>query len=194
MNTLRLSRLLVIGGFGLLASCSSSLDTSRIPVAASSGASESPAHSSSDMADRLERSLNAYRASIGKGPLQRHAGLDALARKHCEFMAKNRGKFSLGSDNISHYGFEERAMIAKQRYGMGHCAENVAGGMISGNIPSELTKAWVGSSKHRFNLKHDWTATGIGVYVASDGYVYATQIFGTKVHSNMGMNGRFGIF
>ena len=109
-------------------------------------------------------------------------------------MAKNRGKFSIGSSNISHYGFEERAMIAKTRYGMGHCAENVAGGTFAGDIPSGLTNAWVESSKHAFNLKHNWTATGIGVYVASDGYVYATQIFGNKVHSDVGINGRFGIF
>ncbi|MCH7225380.1 CAP domain-containing protein [Verrucomicrobiaceae bacterium E54] len=184
----------MVGSLALLASCSSSLDTTRIPMSASSGAAESSARSSSDMADRLERSLNEYRASIGKAPIPRHAGLDAMARRHCEFMARNRGKFSLGSDNISHFGFEERAMLAERRYGLGHCAENVAGGMIPGNIPSELTKAWVGSSKHVYNLKHDWSATGIGVYVAPDGYVYATQIFGNKVHSEMGMNGRFGIF
>lgn len=194
MNLLPVFRLATVGSFALLVSCSSSLDTARIPVSASSGAAESSAHSSSDVAGRLERSLNEYRASIGKAPIPRHAGLDALARRHCEFMAKNRGKFTLGSDNISHYGFEERAMLAEKRYGLGHCAENVAGGVIQGDVASQLTKAWVGSSKHVYNLKHDWSATGIGVYVASDGFVYATQIFGNKIHSEMGMNGRFGIF
>ncbi len=154
-------------------------------MSSSSAVPGEASRSSKGVADQLERSLNRYRSSIGKQAISRHAGLDALARRHCEFMARNRGKFTLGSENISHYGFEERALLAKRRFGMGNCAENVAGGVIRGDIASQLTQAWTTSSKHVYNLKQDWHATGIGVYVASDGFVYATQIFATKGRSKM---------
>ncbi|MEM9236673.1 MAG: hypothetical protein AAGB14_07830, partial [Verrucomicrobiota bacterium] len=103
-------------------------------------------------------------------------------------------KFELGSANISHYGFEERTLHAQRRLGMSSVAENVAGGVIRGDIASQLTGAWTGSKKHLYNLKQDWDATGIGVYVADDGMVYATQIFATKSNSQMQMVDRFRQF
>ena len=183
-----------LGALGLLASCSSSLDTTRVPMSSSAASPGVPGSSSGAVTEELSRSLERYRASIGREAIPRHAGLDKLAREHCEFMARNRGKFNVSSANISHYGFESRAFAAQKMYGMGHCAENVAGGVIHGDIAAELTKAWVGSSKHSYNIKQKWHATGLGVYVASDGFVYATQIFAMKEQSGMANHGRFGIF
>lgn len=186
MSKTSLFRWVGLGAIALLASCSSNLDTTRVPVSASSSMPGVSSGSAKNLTDRLERSLNRYRASIGREAIPRHPGLDALAREHCAFMARNRGKFTLGSANISHYGFEERALIAQRRYHMGNCAENVAGGVIQGgDIAAELTKAWTSSSGHRQNLKGKWHATGIGVYVASDGFVYATQIFAAKGQSRV---------
>lgn len=172
----------------LLASCASNLDTTRVPMSAAVAADQS------SVVGKLDHSLNKYRRSIGMAPIQRNAALDRLAADHCRFMAKNRGKFTLGSENISHYGFEERSMIAQRRFGMASVAENVAGGVIKGDIASQLTGAWTGSKKHLYNLKQDWDATGIGVYVADDGMVYATQIFATKSNSQMQMVDRFRQF
>ena len=172
----------------LLASCASNLDTTSVPM--SSGA---PTSQSSVVGD-LDRSVTQYRQSIGKAPIRRHAALDKLAMDHCRFMANNRGKFTLGSENISHYGFEERALVAQRQYGMASVAENVAGGVIQGSIASQLTGAWTSSEKHVYNLNQNWDATGIGVYVADDGMVYATQIFATKSHSQMEMVDRFRQF
>lgn len=188
--------LIIIGilGFLGLAACSSGLETSRVPVSASSGISGVLSPSEKTTTDRLEDALNRYRASIGRQPIPRHPGLDAMARRHCDFMARNRGKFSLGSKNISHYGFEERALLAKRRYGLGHCSENVAGGMIPGDIPSRLVGAWTTASDHAYNLKQDWHATGIGIQIAADGYVYAVQIFATKGISKMGYYDRLREF
>jgi len=169
-------------------SCSSSLDTASVPM--STGASTSQ----SSVVKNLDRSLNQYRQSIGKAPIRRHAALDRLAMDHCRFMAKNRGKFTLGSENISHYGFEERALLAQRQFGMASIAENVAGGVIRGNIASQLTNAWTSSKRHHYNLRQDWDATGIGVFVAGDGMVYATQIFATKSNSQMQMVDRFRQF
>lgn len=182
---MKTSRFLLVSALAaLFASCASDLDTHRVPVSAGTGAA--PPHSGSGLVAELEASLNDYRRSIGKDPIPRHAGLDRLAREHCKFMAEHRGEFTLGSENISHYGFEERAIYANKRYGMGNCAENVAGGQIGGDVAGQLTKAWTQSSKHLYNLKGNWHATGLGVYVAPDGYVYAVQFFASKGHSGMG--------
>lgn len=188
MKTTSLFYGFVAGVTVLLASCATDLDTTRVPMSA-----VAPSNQSS-VVGRLDHSLNQYRQSIGKAPIQRNAALDRLAMEHCMFMSKNRGKFTLGSSNISHYGFEERSLIAQRRYGMSSVAENVAGGVIKGDVASQLTAAWTGSKKHLYNLKQNWDATGIGVYVADDGMVYATQIFATKANSQMQMVDRFRQF
>lgn len=189
MSPLKAVPLLVSVAALLLVSCGPQLDTARVPVVAAA-----PGKSTASLTDRLEHSLNRYRASIGKSAIPRHAGLDKLAREHCVFMARNRGKFSLGSENISHYGFDGRTLIAQRRYGMESVAENVAGGVIRGDIPSHLVKAWSASKDHSYNLRQSWAATGIGVYVADDGMVYATQIFATQGHSQMATMDRFRQF
>lgn len=178
----------VAGLVVLLASCASDLDTARVPMSAAV-----PSNSTS-VVGKLERSINRYRQSIGKSAIPRNATLDRLAQQHCAFMAKNRGKFSLGSANISHYGFEERSLYAQRRLGMSGVAENVAGGVIKGDIASQLTGAWTSSKEHHYNLKQNWDATGIGVYVADDGMVYATQIFAIKSNSHMQMVDQFRQF
>jgi len=180
----------ILGGFGLLlASCASDpLDTTRVPMSASSSGKHAA------LADQLHRSLNDWRRSRGEAPLASHDGLQRLAQAHCEFMARNRGKFSLGSENITHYGFEQRSFYAQKRFGMGTVSENVAAGTMRANIIGELTAAWTSSNKHSYNLKQDWDASGLGVYVSDDGMVYATQIFATEAHSNLGMHDAFGHF
>lgn len=172
----------------LLASCAPSLDTTRVPM------SSSVSSNHSSMVDKLERSITRYRRSLGKPAIPRNPGLDHLAQQHCLFMAKNRGKFTLGSENISHYGFEGRVLAAKRLYGMENIAENLAGGIIRGDIPEQLVSAWVDSKEHHYNLKQDWSATGIGVHVADDGMVYATQIFATQRNSQMEMRELFRQF
>ncbi|MEP4076532.1 CAP domain-containing protein [Haloferula sp.] len=172
----------------LLASCASNLDTTRVPMSTAAVSNQS------SVVGKLDHSLNQYRRSIGKASIQRHAALDRLAQQHCMFMAKNRGKFTLGSANISHYGFEERSLLAQRQYGMTSMAENVAGGVIKGDIANQLTGAWTGSKKHLYNLKQNWDVTGIGVYVADDGMVYATQLFANKNNSHMEMVDRFRQF
>ena len=157
-----------------LASCASTPEMTRVPMAA-----HSPSSSGSASSGELHAKINSYRASIGKRPLQRHSGLDKLAYEHCRFMAANKGKFTMGSSTISHYGSEERALKARHTYGVGNMAENIAGGVIPTNVSSRLLDSWVKSRDHHSNLKQDWDATGVGVYRAPDGTVYATQLFAT---------------
>ena len=139
---------------------------------------------------RLEAEINRYRRSFGKEPVQRHAGLDKMAREHCEFMAMNPGKFELGSTIITHYGFEERSLRAQRQYGMLSLAENVAGGGYSPVMASRFVRAWAASPGHDFNLRHDWHATGLGVYITPGGTAYATQLFATRSSSHLQMSER----
>ncbi|MBB5350535.1 uncharacterized protein YkwD [Haloferula luteola] len=178
------------GGLLFLASCAQSLDTTRVAM------SQHPVESkgSSGLKSQLESSVNRFRGSIGRSALPSHPGLDRLAQAHCEFMARNRGKFTLGSENISHVGFEERVLMAQRGYGMLSLAENVAGGKAGGDVAGEITQAWVQSKKHLYNLRQKWDCAGMGVYVADDGMVYVTQIFATKDLSSQTLTDRMRSF
>jgi uncharacterized protein YkwD len=139
--------------------------------------------------------VNAYRASKGKPALPRHAGLDRMAQQHSEFMRLNRGKFGGASGNLTHYGFEERALKAQRTMNMTTVGENVATCSGSyGSAADTLFKAWKGSSAHEKNIRGSWNATGIGVVVDKDGTVFATQLFATESHSPMAMTDRMRQF
>jgi uncharacterized protein YkwD len=174
----------------LLASCASSkLTTTHVPM------SSSATHADSSLAGTVYAKVNDYRASIGAQPLQRDAGLDRMAQKHSEFLLANRGKFTLSGSNVSHYGFEERALYAQRAMNMQSVAENVASGPWSGQGgPADMVNTWKASSDHNFNLKGNWNATGVGVAVDKDGRVFATQIFATRSTSLMTMANRMKEF
>jgi uncharacterized protein YkwD len=147
------------------------------------------------LAGSIHAQVNSHRGSIGKPAVRRHAGLDRIAQQHSEFMRLNRGKFQGGSSNLSHYGFEERAMAAQHYLGMSSVAENIATCSGGFNSPATtLVEAWKKSSGHAKNLKGQWDVTGIGVVVDADGTVFATQIFATENHSHMAMVDRMKQF
>lgn len=165
----------------------------------STGASQEPLFVKSDQRDRqevarLEGEVNRYRRSLGKEPVERHSGLDEMARMHCEFMAMNPGKFKLGSTIITHYGFEERSLRAQRQYGLLSLAENVAGGPYSPSMASRFVRAWIASPGHDFNLRQDWDVTGFGVHVTPSGTAYATQLFGTRNGSHFQTTDRMRSF
>jgi uncharacterized protein YkwD len=190
MKTIPCHLLVAASGAMLLASCGPQLDSTTVlmssgPVTKSDGS----------LAGNIHSQVNSYRASKGKPALQRHAGLDRMAQQHSEFMRRNRGKFGGASANLTHYGFEERALNAQRTMSMSGVAENIA--TCSGNFSSAantLVGAWKGSSGHDKNMKGQWSTTGIGVVVDDDGTVFATQIFATKSHSHMAMVDRMRQF
>ncbi|MCW1885734.1 CAP domain-containing protein [Luteolibacter flavescens] len=176
----------------LLASCGPKLDSttvlmSTVPVTKSDGS----------LAGTIHSQVNSYRQSKGREVLQRHAGLDRMAQQHSEFMRRNRGKFSgkNAAANISHYGFEERALNAQRTMKMSNVAENIA--TCSGSHSSAantLVGAWKNSSSHDKNMRGKWSTTGIGVVVDKDGTVFATQLFATESHSHMALTDRMRQF
>ncbi|MFM1558631.1 MAG: CAP domain-containing protein [Roseibacillus sp.] len=61
--------------------------------------------------ERVTARINQYRARHGRAPFARHGGLDRLAERHSEEMARSR--------KMSHHGFSERAQ--RQRAASGWC-------------------------------------------------------------------------
>ncbi|MCU0751502.1 MAG: CAP domain-containing protein [Akkermansiaceae bacterium] len=178
--------LLTILGFGILASCAAPSETNRKPVAY---------RGDSSLTETIHQDVNRLRASHGAGDLRRHAGLDKLATEHCEFLRKNRGKFSLYGKNVSHHGAEGRAVVAMRSLEMTSFSENVAWTMTGPSHAATshaLITLWQDSPKHRdAMLEDEWTHTGVGAVVDADGSVFATQIFATKSLSLMSTRDRF---
>jgi uncharacterized protein YkwD len=172
-----------------LASCAPPVpETRRIEVS-------STLRPDSSLPGQVLQEVNAYRATKGVGSLQRHSGLDRLAHEHCEYLRKHRGTFQLSGKNVSHFGFESRALAARELYNMQNVSENVAAATHPGkNSASVLVSLWKGSKDHHKNMIDDWTHTGIGVVVDSDGTVFSTQLFSTVSMNQMSVRERFNRF
>lgn len=189
MKTPLCYRWVAVGCAALLASCASRLDTTKVPM------SSVPSHADASLAGKIHANVNHFRGSIGRQPLTRHAGLDRIAQAHSEFMMNNRGRFAVDGRNVSHYGFEERVLTAQRLMSMQNLAENVAAGeRMVGDPAGQLVNAWKSSAKHSYNMSQNWNATGIGVAIAEDGSVFATQIFATRNDSHMALTDRFRSF
>lgn len=136
---------------------------------------------SDPVSNQVFHTVNAYRHQKGKGSLERHSGLDRLARLHCEYLVAHRGQFSLHGKNVSHYGFQERVLAARRHYGMDSVSENVVAGQVSAANPApELLEIWKRSKSHHINLLQSWRLTGVGSVKAGDGTIFCTQLFATK--------------
>ena len=176
MKTSPYTKLCAAALAGVLASCSSPSPTiSRVPVSASFG-------SDSSLSGKVFAEVNSYRASNGKAALQRHAGLDCLAQQHCDYLVKTAGSYSMYGKNISHVGFESRALTAHQAYKISSLGENVVSS--TNHSAKHLVELWASSKNHDHNMKTDWTCTGVATAVTADGQVISTQLFGTSPSSS----------
>jgi len=181
MKALPCSLAVVALSGGLLASCAPP-PIVKVPVSTSNLSDKSPD-------GRLLAEVNAYRNSTGHQSLVRNATLDRMAREHSEFLRANRGKFNVEGSNISHFGFEGRALRARAQLSISSLAENVASGK-NASMPL-VVKMWAASKGHDFNMRGDWTETGVGVAVDQDGTVFATQLFGSPHTSTVVMDDPF---
>ena len=183
----RLQLLAIICVVGL-ASCAGQPKSIKVPVATT-------LQPDTSMSAQLFQAVNDYRHSLGAAELERHAGLDRLARQHCEYLRQHRGTFVLHGRNVSHIGFEGRALYARQRYQMANISENVASANHTGTNPAPvLLTLWKGSKDHQKTMVDKWTHSGIGVVVDSDGMVFADQLFATVNPSLLEMRPRFNGF
>jgi uncharacterized protein YkwD len=158
----------------------------------STRASTSPTPDGNSASNQVFASVNSYRVSQGKQPVQRHAGLDRLALLHSEYLQKNRGSFGLYGSDVSHMGFDGRSVIARQRYQMVGVSENVAAAKHPGKaVGHVMVQIWKRSHDHHKNMLDSWTHSGVGVVVNPDGTVFATQIFSVMSSSHMTSQNRF---
>lgn len=159
---------------GALASCATQPKTTRVPMSAS-------LHPDTSLTGQVCKEVNSYRLDHGASELQRHPGLDRLAQEHCEYLRQHRGSFGIYGKNVSHFGFEGRAGIIRERFQMQSSSENVAAANPVGKRAAPLlVKLWSESKGHDYNMRASWTYTGIGVVVDNDGMVFSTQIFATE--------------
>ena len=102
------------------------------------------------------------------GELTMNEGLNAIAKKHSEDMAK--GKVGFG-----HGGFNKRFDLARKKVqGVTTFAENVAYGVETGK---EVVDMWKKSSGHRKNMLGHFKYIGIGTAKDRNGRIYYTQVF-----------------
>lgn len=152
-------------------SCGSSYTA---PPATSTTAAESA------LASAVFQQVESYRRSHGGGALLRHHGLDGLARQHSEFLRANQGKFSVNGPNLSHFGFEQRALAAQRTCQINSISENLASLSPSGpSAAPAILKLWANSPTHEHNMSSNWAVSGIGVAITDQGTALVTQIFGT---------------
>jgi uncharacterized protein YkwD len=171
-----------------LASCASQPSPKKQHVSAS-------ARPDSSLSGQVFDAVNSYRSQRGASTLQRHAGLDRLAQEHCEYLRQHRGTFKLHGKNVSHFGFDGRALAARERYQMQNVSENVAAAHSPGKNPAPvIVKLWEGSKDHESNMRDSWSHTGVGVVVDKDGMVFVTQLFATVSNSQLATRERFNRF
>jgi len=188
MKTYPYLKVITVACAAALASCASQPQTQKMPVSAS-------LRPDSSLSERVLQEVNSYRRSHGGSDLQRHAGLDRLAQQHSEYLRQHRGTFDVYGKNVSHFGFDGRALMAREAYHMENISENVAAANHPGkNSAPVLVDLWAHSKDHEFNMRSAWTYTGIGIVVDSDGTVFATQLFATMTNSQMTVRDRFNHF
>lgn len=178
-------KVITVTCLGALASCATQPVTTKVPVSAS-------LQPDTSLSGQVFKEVNAYRRNHGVSDLERHAGLDRLAQAHCVYLSQHHGEFGLYGKNVSHYGFEGRALAARESYQMDNISENVATANNPGSNPAPcLIKLWAASKDHDYNMRSSWTHSGVGVLVAKDGTVIATQLFATISHSQLASRDRF---
>jgi uncharacterized protein YkwD len=73
---------------------------------------------------------------------------------------------------------------------MSSVSENVG----ASPTPQHLLQLWKASKDHNKNMLDDWTHSGIGVAVDSDGMIFATQLFSLYNSSHHSRQERFNHF
>ncbi|WP_162224342.1 CAP domain-containing protein [Halorussus amylolyticus] len=147
--------------------------------------------------DLVHEHVNERRSDHGLGAVDFDTDLREIARSHSEDMAEN-DYFShespdgeTRSDRYDEFGYDCRAYIDESRYYTG--GENIAYTYYDANVATDdgtvryttadelaegVVRGWMNSEGHRENiLTEAWNNEGIGVYVTSEGKVYATQNF-----------------
>jgi uncharacterized protein YkwD len=139
------------------------------------GSSQDGSAPFAELEEEFHDEVNAVRAARHLIALRRLPEIDRVARAHSRDMANRR--------YLSHVSPEGRnpvdRLYAGGVSGFTLAAENA--GMTTRRDPNrEILQGWLHSDDHRRNLyAPPFNATGIGVFQASDGTFYYTQLYVT---------------
>jgi uncharacterized protein YkwD len=132
-----------------------------------------PAAELSRVESEIVALVNLERAAHGRAPLAADPALAELARAHSREMA-------LGARPFGHDRFRDRAAGARALHAnAGAVSENVAARLAHPpHAAPAVVRDWIDSEKHRDAiLDGSHRRTGVGVWRASNGEFYFTQIF-----------------
>jgi len=148
------------------------LGASLAVAAALAGAGEPGGSPLRTLEHSIHEQVDRHRGEIGLAPLRRHAGLDAIARRHSQDMAS--GKVAFG-----HAGLGEREAQAERLLSLFRLAENASEHPEArlDAVPAEALEIWLESPAHRANLEGSFELTGIGAAANGEGGIFVTQIF-----------------
>ncbi|MFN3340904.1 MAG: CAP domain-containing protein [Dietzia sp.] len=120
---------------------------------------------SNEYRDQLIAATNAARVDNGRAPLPTSGALNALAAAWSQVQsAENRM-------------YHNPNLASQVPSGTTRWSENVLQNWRNAT-PQELVNQWMASPGHRLNLlRTDHTSMGVGVAVAGDNRLYATQVF-----------------
>ena len=111
--------------------------------------------------------INSHRESVGLNTLSWHKHATKESQTHSKNMAT-------GNTRFGHTGFSDRIdKIENMDQSVTASGENVA----QNSNPARAFKAWLRSYGHRRNIEGNYTHTGIGAEMDSNGNWYFTQIF-----------------
>lgn len=137
----------------LLTAALLALATTTSPTATTAAATSTPQAALLPVEQNIVQKTNAQRARYGLPPLRIDYQLMDSARRHAQWMARNRA--------MQH----TRATVA----------ENIAAGQPSSQ---QAVTDWMNSSGHRANiLSSRYTRIGVAAYRGADGQIYWCQQF-----------------
>ncbi len=167
--------ILVSGAVTLLvSSCASNLGNPSTRTSAHSSAPRAVSSHDRAIAERVFRLVNAERARAGKRAMRGHGGLNVLAQKHSNQMAKR-------SQDANHMGSQNRAQYAYLKYNIENLSEmTYAVPAGTGDPAAVAVSAWKASPTHYKHMLQSWDLTGIGVASGANGVTYVTMCMGAR--------------
>ncbi|MGE9268520.1 MAG: CAP domain-containing protein [Verrucomicrobiales bacterium] len=123
------------------------------------------------------QAANGYRESIGKGEMEAHRGLTALAQKHAERLRNLQG-----APVPEEHQFASRAVRVYRDYKMAFVQEFVYTGEVSDG--REAVWYWQSQELLRRQLGTNWNRCGVGVAVTEDGQAHVVMLTGLRSAHN----------
>lgn len=126
----------------------------------------------------IESSVNSSRLAKGGNSIKHYPELADLARDHSRDLMQEYTR--TGVPRINHDGYNKRFNKMILKFAFQKAGENVAFLPNNSGGAKEIVRMWINSPSHNKNLFDNWNRTGVGVAIAPDGMIFATQLYCLK--------------